>query len=36
MKEMGLRSVLKRKFVITTNANHQYLIAKNKLIEVSR
>jgi len=31
MKEMGLRSVLKRKFVITTDANHQYLIAKNEL-----
>jgi transposase InsO family protein len=31
MKEMGLRSVLKRKFVITTNANHQYLIAENEL-----
>lgn len=31
MKEMGLRSVLKRKFVITTDSNHQYLIAKNEL-----
>jgi len=31
MKEMGLRSILKRKFVITTDSNHQYLIAKNEL-----
>ncbi|QVY66861.1 IS3 family transposase [Polaribacter sp. Q13] len=31
MKEMGLRSVLKRKFVITTDSNHQYLIAENML-----
>jgi len=31
MKEMGLRSVLKRKFVVTTDSNHQYLIAKNEL-----
>jgi len=31
MKEIGLRSVLKRKFVITTDSNHQYLIAKNEL-----
>jgi putative transposase len=31
MKEMGLRSVLKRKFVITTDSNHDYLIAKNEL-----
>jgi transposase InsO family protein len=31
MKEMGLRSVLKRKFVITTDSNHQYVIAKNEL-----
>jgi hypothetical protein len=28
MKEMGLRSVLKRKFVITIDSNHQYLIAE--------
>lgn len=31
MKEMGLRSVLKRKFVITTDSNHSYPIAKNML-----
>lgn len=31
MKEMGLRSVLKRKFVITTDSNHQFLIANNEL-----
>jgi len=31
MKEMGLRSVLKRKFVVTTDSNHHYLIAKNEL-----
>jgi len=31
MKEMGLRSVLKRKFVVTTDSNHSYLIAENKL-----
>jgi len=31
MKELGLRSVLKRKFVVTTDSNHQHLIADNKL-----
>jgi len=31
MKEMGLRSILKRKFVITTNSNHNHLISKNLL-----
>ena len=31
MKEMGLRSILKRKFVITTDSNHNHLIAENKL-----
>lgn len=31
MKEMSLRSVLKRKFVVTTDSNHQHLIAENKL-----
>jgi len=31
MKEMGLRSILKRRFVVTTDSNHQYLIAKNEL-----
>lgn len=31
MKEMGLRSVLKRKFVVTTDSNHQHLIANNEL-----
>ncbi len=29
MKKMGLRSVLKRKFVITTKSDHSYPIAKN-------
>jgi hypothetical protein len=28
---MYLRSVLKRKFVITINANYQYLIAEDEL-----
>ena len=31
MKEMGLRSVLKRNFLVTTDTNHSYLIAKNEL-----
>jgi len=31
MKDMGLRSVLKRKFVSTTDAKHNFSIAKNKL-----
>jgi putative transposase len=31
MKEMGLRSVLKIKFVVTTDSNHDHLIAKNGL-----
>ncbi len=31
MREMGLRSILKRRFVVTTDSNHQYLIAKNEL-----
>lgn len=31
MKKMGLRSVLKRKFVITTKSDHSYPIAKNVL-----
>lgn len=31
MKEMGLRSVLKRKFVVTTNSNHEHLISNNVL-----
>jgi len=31
MKEMGLKSVLKRKFVITTNSNHNHLISDNLL-----
>ena len=31
MKEMNLRSVLKRKYVITTDSNHPFSIAKNKL-----
>ena len=31
MKEMGLRSVLKRKFVVTTDSNHTNLISDNLL-----
>jgi len=31
MKEMGLRSVLKRKFVVTTDSKHSFPIAKNIL-----
>jgi transposase InsO family protein len=31
MKEMGLRSVLRRKFVTTTDSNHSYPIAENLL-----
>ncbi len=31
MKEMGLKSVLKRKFVATTDSNHTFSIAKNVL-----
>lgn len=31
MKEMGLKSVLKRKFVVTTDSNHTFSIAKNVL-----
>ena len=31
MKEMGLRSVLKRKFVNTTDSKHSYPISKNEL-----
>ena len=31
MKEMSLRSVLKRKYVITTDSNHPFSIAKNEL-----
>jgi putative transposase len=31
MKEMGLKSILKRKFVITTNSNHTFKIANNEL-----
>ncbi len=31
MKEMGLRSILKRKFVVTTKSDHSYPIAKNVL-----
>lgn len=30
MKELGIRSVLKRKFVVTTDANHSYLVAENE------
>ena len=31
MKEMGLRSILKRKFIVTTDSKHSYPIAKNEL-----
>ena len=31
MKEMGLRSVLKRKYVITTDSKHSFPIAQNEL-----
>jgi putative transposase len=31
MRELGLRSVLRKKFVITTDSNHSYTIAKNIL-----
>ena len=31
MQEMGLRSILKRKFVVTTDSNHSYPISKNLL-----
>jgi transposase InsO family protein len=31
MKEMNLRSVLKKKFVVTTDSNHSFKIAENKL-----
>ena len=31
MKEMGLRSILKRKFVVTTDSKHSFPIAKNEL-----
>ena len=31
MKEMGLKSVLRRKYVVTTNSNHSFPIANNEL-----
>ena len=31
MKQMGIRSILKRKFTITTDSNHSYPLAKNEL-----
>lgn len=31
MKKMGLKSVLKRKFVVTTNSNHSFDIPENQL-----
>jgi putative transposase len=31
MKEMGLKSILKRKFVVTTDSNHAFPIAENVL-----
>ncbi|WP_291066094.1 MULTISPECIES: IS3 family transposase [unclassified Empedobacter] len=31
MKELGIRSKLSKKFKITTNSKHNYLVAKNVL-----
>ncbi|MFK5893639.1 MAG: IS3 family transposase [Pseudomonadota bacterium] len=31
MQEMGLKSILRRKFVVTTNSRHSFPIAKNEL-----
>ena len=31
MKEMGLKSVLRRKYIVTTDSNHPFDIAENKL-----
>jgi len=31
MKEMGLKSVLKRKFIVTTDSKHSFKIANNVL-----
>ena len=31
MREMGLKSVLRRKYVITTNSNHSFALANNEL-----
>jgi transposase InsO family protein len=31
MKDTGLRGVLRRKFILTTNSNHSYLTKKNEL-----
>lgn len=31
MKEMGLKSVLRRKYIITTDSNHSFRLADNKL-----
>lgn len=31
MREMGLKSILRRKYVITTNSNHSFGISENKL-----
>ena len=31
MKELGLKSILKRKFVVTTDSNHAFPIAENVL-----
>lgn len=31
MREMGLKSVLRKKYVITTNSNHAFALASNKL-----
>jgi transposase InsO family protein len=31
MKEMGLKSVLRRKYVVTTDSNHSFELAKNEL-----
>jgi putative transposase len=31
MKELGLRSKLSKKFKVTTNSNHNYLVVENVL-----
>jgi putative transposase len=31
MKELGLRSKLSKKFKVTTNSNHNYLVVENIL-----
>jgi transposase InsO family protein len=31
MKEMGLKSILRRKYIVTTNSNHSFEVAENRL-----